>query len=401
MPANPRIIAIRPVLLSAPYAEKEDDLEVILHLPSGWRTTGLVEITLDNGVVGLGEGYLAVFAPHVFRAIVDLVAPVLLGGDPHDLESLCRRASLMTGYWSFQGAAQHVISAIEIALQDCRARLLGVPLWRLLGGKAGPSLRLYASGGDGVGPEATARELDRVRALGIDVLKIRARHHQADRVRWCVREATTRGIRIAVDMTQNLVIPSQTIDDIERFLREVSPDRAWVPAFLEEALGPEETSRYPELRARLPGVPIAGGEIVTTSRELRERLAQGCYAIAQPDATVIGGVGPVLEIFGAAHRHGSDVYVHCWGGPVGMMANYHAALAGGGTVAEWPMKSYPLRDALVTSPWQIESGTLTLHETPGLGVALTPEIERAYAFRDDAVYQCLVDPSRIPKALWP
>ena len=83
-----------------------------------------------------------------------------------------------------------------------------------------------------------------------------------------------------------------------------------------------------------------------------------------------------------------------------MMANYHAAMAGGGTVAEWPVKSYPLRDALVVQPWEITRGELVLPEVPGLGVRLTPEIEREYAFREEAVYRCLVDPLRIPRADW-
>ena len=62
----PIIRSVRPVLLSAPYGDAKSNLEVLLHLPSGLRTTGLVEIVLDDGTVGLGEGYLAVFAPKVF-----------------------------------------------------------------------------------------------------------------------------------------------------------------------------------------------------------------------------------------------------------------------------------------------------------------------------------------------
>lgn len=73
-----RIAAIRPVLLSAPYADPEN-LEVRLALPTGWRTTGLVEVTLDDGTTGLGEGYLAVFAPRVFASTVELIAPYLVG----------------------------------------------------------------------------------------------------------------------------------------------------------------------------------------------------------------------------------------------------------------------------------------------------------------------------------
>ena len=61
-----RIVRVRPVLLSAPYADA-GNLEVQLHLPGGHRTCGLVEVTLEDGTTGLGEGYLAVFAPQVFK----------------------------------------------------------------------------------------------------------------------------------------------------------------------------------------------------------------------------------------------------------------------------------------------------------------------------------------------
>jgi L-alanine-DL-glutamate epimerase-like enolase superfamily enzyme len=103
----------------------------------------------------------------------------------------------------------------------------------------------------------------------------------------------------------------------------------------------------------------------------------------------------VLEVFATARRYATEVIVHCWGGPVGMMANYHAALAGGSQLTEWPMPAYPLREEMVVAPWQIENGKLTVPEVPGLGVKLTSDIEEKYPFREEAVYQCLVDTSRI------
>ena len=62
-----KIRKVRPILLSAPYANQDTNFEVKLHLKSGYRTCGMVEITLDNGTKGLGEGYIAVFAPKVFK----------------------------------------------------------------------------------------------------------------------------------------------------------------------------------------------------------------------------------------------------------------------------------------------------------------------------------------------
>ena len=98
----PRIAAVRPVLLSAPYGEPESNAEVLLHLPSGLRTTGLVEIAFTDGLTGLGEAYLAVFAPQVFKATVELLAPIVIGRSVDDVAALVAfvagpEASYITG----------------------------------------------------------------------------------------------------------------------------------------------------------------------------------------------------------------------------------------------------------------------------------------------------------------
>src|SRR5690242_5262085 len=139
----PIITNIRCVLLSSPYADAEDP-EIKECFPNGAkRTIGMVEVTLDNGVTGLGEGYMAVFAPKVFAAIVDLCRPHVLGLDGFDIEGAVRRLRSLCDYWSLQGAARHVISACEIALQDAKARSLGVPVYELLGGAKLDSVQIY------------------------------------------------------------------------------------------------------------------------------------------------------------------------------------------------------------------------------------------------------------------
>lgn len=392
----PVIRSVRPVLLSAPYGS-QGNAEVLLHLPHGMRTTGLVEIAFDTGIVGLGEGYLAVFAPHVFAETVRLLAPIVVGRSLADLPAIVRDVEIATGYWSFQGAARHVVSAIETALQDARAQSLGVPLWQALGGKTKPAMPVYASGGDSISPEFMVGEFAEIASLGIKTFKIRSRKHQADKAIWCARNSGD--IAIAVDMTQNLAIPSQTPDEVLAFLSAHDREGVTRPAFLEEVQGPMATAQLPALR-KLAGVPIAGGEIITTPGELATRLSDGCYDIVQPDATVIGGVGPVLEVFAKAREAGAKVYVHCWGAGVGMLANYHAAAARAGDMVEWPLPAYPLRQALFAEQVAVRGGLLELPDVPGLGAKLTPEIERAFPFREDTVYRCLVDPSLVPTSNW-
>jgi L-alanine-DL-glutamate epimerase-like enolase superfamily enzyme len=395
----PKIIHIRPVLLSAPYADTETNLEVLHHLTSGYRTCGLVEITLDDGTVGLGEGYLAVFAPRVFESLIHLLAPILIGCDIDNHKQIYNELLLTTGYWSLQGAAQHAISAVEIALWDCKAQLANIPVYRLLGYEGdAPRLKLYASGGDSCIPDAMSVEFEAIKQLGIDTFKIRARKEDVNKAIWCLKQGVENGTKIAIDMTQNLAIPSQSIGDVLRFVDDIGFTE--YIAFIEEAFGPDSIEDFPHLRGEIT-IPVAGGEIVTTFRELQGRIEADYYDIAQPDATVIGGIQPTIDLFKVAQASNTEIYVHCWGGPVGMMANYHAAIAGGGQVAEWPMPQFELRNALVKDKWNIQDGYLYLPDSPGLNTHLTQAIEDEFAFREDAVYDCLVrDSKKLSDTIW-
>jgi L-alanine-DL-glutamate epimerase-like enolase superfamily enzyme len=386
MAAPTTIAAIRPVLLSAPYGAA-DNLEVELHLPGGYRTTGLVEVTLEDGTTGLGEGYIAVFAPKVFASLVELLSPSLIGRDAADLGARVRDMRRMTEYWSLQGAARHAISALEIALVDAVSKSMGLPAYRLLGGRMVDRIPLYGSGGDSTTKTAMRAEIELLAERGINLFKIRARRHEAAKAAWVMEEAARSGIAVAIDMTQNLAEPAQTAGDVLSFLQELAALTSRPLAFLEEALGPADIGSYRFLRGQV-ATRIAGGETVTTPGELCRRIADGIYDLAQPDATVIGGMGATLEVFSAARHWGCQAVVHAWGSAVGMLANYHAAFAGGGSLAEWPMPPYRLRDDVLVAPLLIAEGCLTLSDAPGLGVALSPDIEARYAFREDAVYDC-------------
>ena len=62
-----KIENIRPILLTADYGDEKHP-EILECFPNGpKRTIGLVEVSLENGIKGYGEGYLGVFAPNVFE----------------------------------------------------------------------------------------------------------------------------------------------------------------------------------------------------------------------------------------------------------------------------------------------------------------------------------------------
>src|SRR5262249_21292479 len=156
---------------------------------------------------------MAVFAPKVFASIVELCRPHVIGLDGFDIAGTVRRLRSLCNYWSLQGAARHVISAFEIALQDAKAKSLGVPVYDLLGGTELDSIQIYGSGGICDTKEQFRRELDLLSSKGISLYKIRSVKADVQRTAWILDEAAKRGIKIGVDMCQNLADPPQAVDD--------------------------------------------------------------------------------------------------------------------------------------------------------------------------------------------
>ena len=396
----PRIEHVRCVLLSSPYADA-DDPEIKECFPNGpKRTIGMVEVTLDNGVTGLGEGYLAVFAPLVFKAIVDLCTPQVLGKDGFDIERRVRDLRSLCDYWSLQGAARHVISAFEIALQDAKGKSLGKPVYDLLGGAKSEKIKIYGSGGCCDAKEQFLRELDLLDNLGITLYKMRSIKSDILRTAWVLEEAGRRGIEVGVDMCQNLADPPQAVEDVVAFVEAVHARTKHRMIFVEEAIGPDCPEGFRELRQKID-VPVCGGEIITTPKEMIERIKAEIYDFVQPDASVMGGISAVMDVFAAAEAKGTDVVVHAWGGAAAIMASYHAAFAAGGKLVEYPMLDFPLGAEMMGDQGRIENGQLLRPTAPGLGLTLTSEMEARYPFDETAVYSCaLIDFGPPPDSYW-
>ena len=385
----PKIAHVRCILLSSAYADAEDP-EIKECFPNGpKRTIGMVEITLDNGVTGLGEGYLAVFAPLVFSSIVDLCKPYALGLDGFEIAAAVRKLRSLCDYWSLQGAARHVISAFEIALQDAKAKSLGVAVYDILGGAKADSIEVYGSGGCCDAKEQFLREFDLLGSKGIRLYKIRSVKRDLLRTAWVLNEAAKRGIKVGVDMCQNLADPPQAVDDVVAFVEGVWRLTSEPMLFLEEAIGPDAPEGFKQLRARID-TPVYGGEIITTPTEMIERMKNGVYDAVQPDASVIGGISAVIDIFAAARPLDVGVVVHAWGGAAAIMASYHAAFAAGGRLVEFPMLAFPLGEEMIGGQGRIENGRLLRPTAPGLGLTLTADMEARYSFDPTAVYSCVL-----------
>lgn len=381
-----KIENIRSILLSADYGHAKHP-EVLECFPNGpKRTIGLVEVTLENGIKGYGEGYLGVFAPKVFRSIVELCTPYLIGKDGFDINRRYKDLCSICDYWSLQGAARHTTSAIEIALVDAKSKSQKCPAYKLFGNSSNKEIEVYGSGGICDSKEHFIEELELLKSLGIKKYKIRAVPSDIFKTAWVLKESRKYKIDVGIDMCQNLADPPITADDVINYINLVKKISKEKILFLEEAVGPMDISGFKKLKETL-NIDICGGEVITTPTEMIERIKLNIYDFVQPDASVIGGMYAVKEIFQYTK---TKPVVHAWGGPVAIMANYHVAFGCNGSLVEYPMIPYKLEPLMFNDQRNIKNGNLLRPENPGIGITMNNEIEKDYPFDEKAVYSCVV-----------
>ena len=381
-----KIENIRSILLSADYGHAKHP-EVLECFPNGpKRTIGLVEVTLENGIKGYGEGYLGVFAPKVFRSIIELCTPYLIGKDGFDINRRYKDLCSICDYWSLQGAARHTTSAIEIALVDAKSKSQNCPAYKLFGNSNNKEIEVYGSGGICDSKEHFIEELELLKSLGIKKYKIRAVPSDIFKTAWVLKESRKYKIDVGIDMCQNLADPPITADDVINYINLVKKISKEKILFLEEAVGPMDISGFKKLKETL-NIDICGGEVITTPTEMIERIKLNIYDFVQPDASVIGGMYAVKEIFKYTK---TKPVVHAWGGPVAIMANYHVAFGCNGSLVEYPMIPYKLEPLMFNDQRNIKNGNLLRPENPGIGITMNNEIEKDYPFDEKAVYSCVV-----------
>jgi D-arabinonate dehydratase len=344
-------------------------LEKPLGVGSWWtfvREFVLVWVETGAGVVGHGFTYGGA-SPNAGRvaevAIQDLIAPILIGEDPRDVERLWWKMYGAFNVLGRKGLYVWALSALDIALWDIKAKLAGEPLHRYLGG-ARSEVMAYATGGyyrPNEGLVELAREMERYREAGFLAVKLKLGQlppqKDAERVRVC-RDALGPDIKLAVDANHAWSTPHQAIQAI----RLMEPYDLW---FVEEPVGPDNFSGAAAI-ARAVDVPIMNGEPSVTHWDLREVLNQGACDILQIDATVVGGV---TEWMKGAHL------AECFDVPVKPVwfADLHIQLAAAvrhAIAVEYHLPSeQTLRFAdLLAHPLEFTRGMLTAPDRSGNGI---------------------------------
>jgi L-alanine-DL-glutamate epimerase-like enolase superfamily enzyme len=216
------------------------------------------------------------------------------------------------------GIASMAIAAVDVALWDLKARILGLPLCRLLG-SVREQVPIYGSGGFTAYPlSRLSEQLAGWVERGIPRVKMKVGSSPEDdpgRVR-AAREAIGSDAQLFVD-ANGAYTRKQALELAERFRADAGV------SWFEEPVSSDDLEGLRVLRDRAPaGMPIAAGEYGYDLPYFERMLAAGAVDVLQADVTRCAGITELLRVDALCHARGVPLSLHC-----GPSIHLHPALA--------------------------------------------------------------------------
>ena len=264
-------------------------------------TTVVIVLARAGGATGLGYSYVDAAAATVIK---DLLADRVVGCDVMHTRRAMHDMLVTIRNHGRAGIGACAISAVDVALWDLKARVLGVPLAALLGA-VHDRVPIYASGGfTSTSPIALSGELAGYVAAGHRRVKIkigREPEHDVERVR-VAREAIGPGVELMVD--------ANGAYDHKQALAMAEAFAAYGVVYFEEPVSSDDLEGLRLLRDRAP-MAVAAGEYGYDSFYFKRMLDAGAVDILQADATRCLGVTGFLEAAALAGAANMPLSSHC------------------------------------------------------------------------------------------
>ncbi len=318
-----------------------------------------VQITTDEGLVGIGETWYGLPTSPIRSAVHDTLMPVLLNEDSSRIEFLWNKMYGHGYRYGTEGVILCAISGIDLALWDLMGKRLGCPVIQLLGGRVRDGLRAYASFPPYRQEKTILREVDRAMQLGFSGIKL----HEVD---------------LALIRSASQSVPADyplMVDVNGHWSAAESEEKARILEglniyWLEEPLFPmQDHEAMARVRQRVD-LRLAAGENEFTLLAFDRLLKSGAIDFVQPEITKIGGLTMARKISVLADLHNIPVCPHSFRIGPAAYANMHWALSQPNM--DWmeiPLlpdgASFPSN----TPPLTLVKGKVQLPEGPGFGQA--------------------------------
>ncbi|HEY8375251.1 MAG TPA: enolase C-terminal domain-like protein [Nannocystis sp.] len=267
------------------------------------RTTLVLARVRGGGVEGLGYTYADAAAAAL---IAGPLARAVLGEDALATAAAWAAMSRALRNLGRPGLGAEALSAVDVALWDLKAKLLGVSLATLLG-PARTSAPIYGSGGfTSYDDAALVAQLVGWVEQGISMVKMKVGRDPArdlHRVE-VARAAIGADVELFVD-ANGAWTRKQALAQLRAFSQF---DVRWA----EEPVVASDLAGLRLVRDRAPaGIDITGGEYGYLLADFRRILAADCLDVLMADGTRCGGVTGLLAVAALAEAHDIPLSTHC------------------------------------------------------------------------------------------
>ena len=329
-----------------------------------------VEIFTEDGDCGIG--YVRSFDLPVVRA-----AQAMLGPLAQSLIGM--RASETVKAWNGMwrkivlhgrsGVQAYPVAALDTAMWDLKARLCGLPLFRLLGA-ARTSVPSYYSGGFlNISDGELVREAELVRGQGCAAFKMRVGLPE-------LRRDVERARQLKEAFGRDIMIDAAGFFDRAGAIRAAREFAALSPVWFED---PVPTNQIKDLRGlrNTSAVPFAGGELLYTEAEVTAFAECNAYDHVLFDLQRIGGVTGWIRSAAVADHFGLRISAHVF---PEISAHLLCGLDNGyyHETLEW---SHELFD----NPPALQDGRAVPAEEPGLGLRFDEGFIRKYLVEETII----------------
>ena len=373
------------------------DVRTIITAPAGIDLVVVKVETTQPGLFGLGCATFTQRALAVRTAVEEYLKPFVIGKDPRRSEDIWQ-TGMTSSYWRNGPVLNNAISGIDMALWDIKAKLAGMPLYQLLGGKCREGAAVYRHA-DGRDEQELEQNVRAFMAHGYRYIRCQmggyggrqalpaaprgalpgayfdpeAYSRSVPRFLEHIRVAVGFDVELLHDIHERLV-PIEAV----RLAKTLEPYRLF---FLEDPLAPEHLEWFRNIRAQC-STPIAMGELFVHPDEWRPLVAERLIDFIRVHISAIGGITPAIKL---AHLCGEFGVRTAWHGPgdvspVGHAANVHldVAMPNFG-IQEWAGFTDAVREVFPGCPEET-AGYAYPNDTPGIGVDIDEKKAARYPF---------------------
>lgn len=253
----------------------------------------IVQLTTDQGLAGFGVTYNEVGGEATKVMIETNIAPRIMGRSPFETEVIWQDLAQYLRGVGRKGLTYCAISAVDIALWDLKGKVLGLPLFRLMGGTK-TRIPVYASGGwtsyeDG----QLVEEMEGFVGQGYKMVKFKVGVEGGNNLQRDVKRVSM--VREAVGDEIGIMLDANNCWDSATGIRFANMVKEYNIMFLEE---PTFADDIPGLKRYKRGtdLPLATGEHEYTKYGCRDLILSEAADIVQMDFTRAGGYTEALKV---------------------------------------------------------------------------------------------------------